>query len=124
MAHPSPSISIPTKADDGVDRAPDLSPTSPVDRKRMDSLLANRATPGDLQNKGILKGMLFANERSVYCCYDGEEQGIQCAAERRESCCIHSLRPHPTTASYHPLFPRCLSSVLHCLTPRSPFPTH
>ncbi|RSH80359.1 uncharacterized protein EHS24_008935 [Apiotrichum porosum] len=56
MAHPSPSISIPTKADDGVDRAPDLSPTSPVDRKRMDSLLANRATPGDLQNKGILKG--------------------------------------------------------------------
>lgn len=42
--------------DNSVDRSSDLSPTSPVDCKRMDRLMADRPHHKDLQSKGILKG--------------------------------------------------------------------
>ncbi|WOO84328.1 uncharacterized protein LOC62_06G007847 [Vanrija pseudolonga] len=40
----------------GVDEAHDLSPTSAMDRSKMDKLFANRPTPKELQDQGILKG--------------------------------------------------------------------
>lgn len=52
-------IDIPDTAQDhdaSVDRTCDLSPTSPVDRQRMDRLMADRPSHKDLQSKGILKG--------------------------------------------------------------------
>lgn len=52
-------IDIPITAQDhdaSVDRSSDLSPTSPVDRQRMDRLMADRPDHKDLQSKGILKG--------------------------------------------------------------------
>lgn len=57
MSHPAP-VNIPTTANEGVDLSSDLSPTSPVDRKRMEDLLSHRAPASDLQGKGILKGEL------------------------------------------------------------------
>lgn len=56
MAAPVP---VPAKIDtttSSVDEAHDLSPTSPVDRQRMDRMMANRPNPNELQNKNILKG--------------------------------------------------------------------
>lgn len=55
MAAPVP---VPSKIDTGVDEAHDLSPTSPVDRKRMERMMANRPAPDELQNRNILKGEL------------------------------------------------------------------
>lgn len=42
----------------GVDEAHDLSPTSAMDRSKMDKLFANRPTPKELKDQGILKGEL------------------------------------------------------------------
>ncbi|KLT43667.1 hypothetical protein CC85DRAFT_284381 [Cutaneotrichosporon oleaginosum] len=54
MAAPVP---VPSKIDtSGVDDSHDLSPTSPVDRQRMERMMANRPIASELQNKNILKG--------------------------------------------------------------------
>jgi hypothetical protein len=56
----APPIEIPTpagvQANNGIDLASDLSPTSPVDRKKIEDLIGKRSTPAELKGKGILKG--------------------------------------------------------------------
>lgn len=59
MAAPPP-VSIPTNPEDGVDESHDLNPGSPVDKKRLDSLISERPNASELQEKGILKGMYGA----------------------------------------------------------------
>ncbi|BEI91371.1 uncharacterized protein CcaverHIS019_0401910 [Cutaneotrichosporon cavernicola] len=51
------AVPVPAKIDTtGVDDSHDLSPTSPVDRQRMEHMMANRPGADELQNKNILKG--------------------------------------------------------------------
>ena len=44
----------------GVDQSSDLEPQSPTDRAKLEKLFNERATAGDLKEKGILKGELGA----------------------------------------------------------------
>ncbi|KAL1406776.1 hypothetical protein Q8F55_006181 [Vanrija albida] len=59
MSNPAP-IPINTNVGNntvaGVDEAHDLSPTSAMDRSKMDKLFGNRPTPQELKDQGILKG--------------------------------------------------------------------
>lgn len=63
--------------DVGVDRSGDLSPTSPVDRQRMDRLMAERPSHKDLQSKGILKG------KQCLSCFIGQDS--ECRTQTRRA---------------------------------------
>jgi hypothetical protein len=56
QAHAAAPGIVPPPSGGSIDRAHDLSPTSEVDKEKLDKLFASRANAAELQGKGILKG--------------------------------------------------------------------
>jgi ubiquitin carboxyl-terminal hydrolase 16/45 len=59
QAHAAAPSIVPPPSGGSIDRAHDLSPTSEVDKEKLDKLFAQRANAAELQGKGILKGELW-----------------------------------------------------------------